>query len=393
MQSDPAITAAPPYYALRMAFFFAGVFLFAGVMLPFFPVWLEARGLTDAEIGSLVAIPIAARVVLTPLAGMFADRTPNRRFAIRLFMAIAVVALLFGWLATGYWSILLTIGVAVIFWSLSVPPGEALALTGVRRFGLDYGRMRFSGSVAFIAANLGAGAIVSLSVPGVIYWLMAIGLLVAASSSLTLPVTPAPLRALDDAERPDKRPARQVLGNPAFLALMTAAGLVHGSHAMLYGFGSIEWQAQGFTGTNIGAFWAIGVACEIALFMWSGRVLMWVGPYKLLLAGVVAAIVRWLAFALDPGLFAILAIQSLHGLTFGATYLGTQYLIARLVPEEMTASAQGIFAMISGLTLAVGTVISGPLYSAYGVDGFYFMLPPAVAALGLLIAFRRFAGT
>ena len=44
------MSAAPPDFVLRMWIFFAGYFIFGGVTLPFFPVWLQARGLTDIEI-------------------------------------------------------------------------------------------------------------------------------------------------------------------------------------------------------------------------------------------------------------------------------------------------------------------------------------------------------
>ena len=60
MSAPPATAAAPPHYALRMWIFFAGYFVFGGVSVPFFPVWLDARGLTDIEIATVIAVPGAA---------------------------------------------------------------------------------------------------------------------------------------------------------------------------------------------------------------------------------------------------------------------------------------------------------------------------------------------
>jgi len=68
MTVKPALAAAPPYFALRMWAFFAGYFVFGGVSVPFFPVWLQARGLSEVEIANCVAIPAIVRVLLTPLA-------------------------------------------------------------------------------------------------------------------------------------------------------------------------------------------------------------------------------------------------------------------------------------------------------------------------------------
>jgi PPP family 3-phenylpropionic acid transporter len=391
MEARPGVTPAPPLYGQRIALFFGGYFVLGGVALPFFPVWLEARGLTDTEIASLVAIPMALRVLLTPLAGMFADRAPNRRFAIRIFTVASLITFLFAWPATSYWPLLLITGSAMVLFQVALPVGEALALTGVRQFGLDYGRMRFTGSLGFIVTNLAAGAIVGSVDSEAIYWLMVAGLAAGAAVSLSLPVTPRKVRAIDDAERPEARSARSVLANPAFLALLAAGGLVQASHGVLYSFGSLHWQSLGFSSVEIGTLWAIGVVCEIGLFLWSGAIVRRTGDFGLLLIGTAAAVLRWSLFPLDLSFAGFFAIQCLHGLTFGATYLGTQHAIARIVPDEMTASAQGIYAMMTGILMAGITALAGPLYSTLGHLAFATMVVPPMLAILALVAYRRLA--
>ena len=43
---------------LKMAFFYGAVFALIGLHLPFWPVWLAAKGLEATEIGALVAAGI-----------------------------------------------------------------------------------------------------------------------------------------------------------------------------------------------------------------------------------------------------------------------------------------------------------------------------------------------
>lgn len=389
MQGQSQATAAPPLYSLRVAFFYAGYFLFGGVSLPFFPIWLEGRGLTDTEIASCIAIPLVFRVFLTPLAGLFADRAPNRRYAVRIFMVASVAIFFLAWPATTYWPLLIFTGGAMILWHLSLPVAEALALTGVRRFGLDYGRMRFAGSLSFILANLGAGAILGFVVPEVIFWLLAAGLIATMIAGFLLPVTPPQVRALDDQAKPRGGRSRHVLANPALLMLLAASGLVQATHGVVYSFGSIYWQRIGFSGVEIGGLWAIGVVCEIVLFLWSGAVVRRCGDYGLLVIGTLAAILRWALFPFELGLVGFLLVQCLHGLTFGATYLGTQHAIARIVPEEMTASAQGIYAMMTGILMAGAVAIGGPLFGALEGGAFAVMVIPASLAMLILVIYRR----
>lgn len=385
--------AAPPNYVVRMWLFFGGYFVFGGVMLPFFPVWLEARGLSDVEIAQVIAIPTLFRVFLTPFAGAFADRVRNRRFAVILFTVPAAIVFVFAYPATGFLPLLLVTGAAITLWTLAILPAEALTLTGVRRYGLDYGRMRVMGSVAFIVANLTSGALLTLLWPDAIYFFLLFALVTSAVVSFALPVTPPAIRALDDAAKPDTRPSRAVLGNRAFLMLVTAVGLIQATHAMLYSFGSIEWASLGYSGFEIGFFWAFALAGEIALFAWSRPLLRRFGAHGLLIVGALATSLRWSLFPFAPatGFVGFALLQALHGLTFGATYVGTQQLIVRLVPERMTASAQGISAMAAGLLIAATTSISGPIYAAWGIDGFLAMVPLAMLGLALLVAVRRYA--
>ena len=156
-------------------------------------------------------------------------------------------------------------------------------------------------------------------------------------------------------------------------------------------FGSIEWRVLGYSDLQIGAFWAFGIVCEVSVFIWSTAALRRFGPFGLIVIGGLAAIVRWSLFPLNPGFLGFALLQGMHGLTFGANYAGVQHLIARAVPERMTASAQGIYAMITGVLLAGATFLTGPIYHAYGIYGFLFMVPIPIVALIVLFSARRFA--
>ncbi|MEJ0013329.1 MAG: MFS transporter [Bauldia sp.] len=392
MTTEPnAVTAAPSHYVLRMWIFYAGYFIFGGISTPFFPVWLQARGLSEIEIAQVIALPQLIRVFLTPLSGLYADRAPSRRFATISFTVPAAFLFLLAYPAHDFWSLLITTGIAFTIFGMALPPVEALALTGVRRFGLDYGRMRMGGSVAFIVANLASGALLGIFVADDIYFFLLIALFFAAGISFVLPRTPPAVRAEDDAAKPDVRSSREVLGNRAFLAILIAVGVVQGSHAILYSFGSIEWHALGYSSFQIGAFWAFSLVCEISVFAFARPLVKRFGAHNLLLIGAGATVVRWILFPLMPPLgFAGFAFtMALHGLTFGATYLGAQQTIARMIPEKMTASAQGIFAMVTGVSMAVATSLAGPIYHALGIDGFFVMAPVAGLSFLTLLAVRR----
>jgi PPP family 3-phenylpropionic acid transporter len=381
--------AAPPLFAARMAVFYAGYLSVHGVHLPFFPVWLEYRGLTPTEIAICLSVPIFARVLGAPIGAHFADRAPNRRFAIITLVALGLFFWLFADFPTGFWPILVVSVLSFTFWGMAMPAAEALTLTGVRQFGLDYGRVRLYGSASFIVANVGSGFLLTYFLgPGAIYWLILGVLILSLAVSIALPVTPRAIRARDDKERPEPASARAILGHPVFVAVLVGAGLIQASHSQLYNFGSIYWQSRGFSAGEIGLLWAVGTGAEIVLFAIAGFTLKRVDALWLIGMGGILAIVRWVLFGLEPGLAGTFLLQMLHAFSFGATFLGVMKAITERVPDEITAAAQGLNIVATGGLMAVASLVSGVLYEALGVFAFVVMAVPAAAGLLILFGWR-----
>lgn len=379
------MVAAPRHFGPRISLFYTGFFVVGGLVTPFFPVWLHLRGLTPEQIGVCLAFPLAARLLFMPLGSAFADRAPNRRFAIILFALLGLLLFIPATLVSGYWPILLLTGMATATLGMTMPAIDALALTGVRRFGLDYGKMRVWGSISFIVVSLVGGVIIGHFGNGVLSPLLIGSYVIAALSAFLLPVTPPDIRAADDAAKPEVVSARSILTSRSFLVVIISASLITATHAVFYSFGTIHWEKLGFSGGEIGLLWASGVVAEIGMFAISGRALRKVAPERLILFGAIAAIVRWSLFPLATNLWTSLALQMLHALTFAAVYAGMQLAVARDVPEEMTASAQGIWQTGSGLALALATVLAGPLYGHLGAAAFPVMTIAGVVAVVVLM--------
>jgi PPP family 3-phenylpropionic acid transporter len=391
MSRDPQIPTGAAGFAWRLAAFYAALFAMLGVQLPFLPVWLDARGLNAWEIGILLAIPMVVRVVAIPVATRAADRYGALRGAI-VFAAVATVA---GYglvgVAGGVAGIMLAYALASAFYTPLMPLADAYALRGLAQHGRSYGPVRLWGSAAFIAGSFGAGLLLDRMAPGNLIWLLVAAMVPAAVAAAAL----APLGLLgtergarsENSERSAKTPsAGSLLRSKAFLAVALAASFVQASHAVYYGFSTLDWQAAGLDGAAIGALWSLGVLAEIALFAVSGR--LRVGPVALLLIGAAGAAVRWGAMALDPPLALLPLLQCLHGLSFGATHLGAVGFMARAAPVEIGATAQGYLSVAQGLVMAAAMGLAGVLYARYG--GLAYASMAAMAAAGGMCAFAAY---
>jgi PPP family 3-phenylpropionic acid transporter len=375
-------------YTVRLALFFAALFAVAGTKLPFLPVWLDWRGLTSSEIAILTAAPLFLRIIAGPMIAMAADWWGDRREATMALAALALVGAALLGVAVGFWALLAVILVGALAAMGLMPLAETLAMSGVRRGGLDYGRMRLWGSVSFIAVGFAAGPAITAFGPSSVLWLIVAGSALTLAAAVALPADP------DAGEAGNRRPGLgQLMGvqlAPRFLLFLAGAAAVQASHAVFYTFGVIEWQRQGLSATWCALLWAVGVAVEIGLFAFSGTVVARLGAIGLLLLGAVAGVVRWLVMAFDPPLALLIPLQGLHGLTFGAAHLGALHFMSATVPAAKAATAQALYASVTaGIGLGLATLAAGPLYTAFGGRAYLAMSALCVVGTAATLALRR----
>ena len=362
--------------ALRLSAFYAATFLVTGIQLPFWPVWLASRGLTAREIGVLLAAAIWVKVLATPAIGALADKTGGRR-VLMTALAAAALAAYAGLLPAGSFWLLMSLNlIALTTQSALMPLGDTITLAAARSGGLDYGRVRLWGSVAFIFASIASGAALASSSGERVLPLTLGASMLVLLACLCIP----PIRPIEGAATPPGISA--VTGDRRFWIFVLAASALQASHQVYYGFGTLYWRSLDFSDTTIGWLWAEGVLAEILLF-WQGRPLLArFGPIGLMVLGGVAGILRWSLAGVLTGLPLIAALQVLHAFTFGASHLGAMHFLSRAVPPSAAASAQSLYAALSsGLGSGVVMGIAGALYSAFGGGAYCFMAVLSAAGL------------
>lgn len=366
------------------------MFLVAGTKLPFLPIWLEWRGLTLAQISIVTAAPLFARIIVTPVIALAADRWGEHRKTLIILAWIALALLMLLTQAYGFPAILgLTLLIAVA-WTTVMPLAETVAMGGVRAQGLDYGRMRLWGSLSFIAASFAGGWAIVVFGPAVAVWLMVAGAAGTLAAAYVLPAS----SSLDAAAktRPSVTRAEIValVMSGRFVLFLFAVGCTQAAHAVFYTFGTVHWRAQGISAGWAGVLWAVGVSVEIGLFAVSGAAIRWRGPVLLIAAGALAGVVRWSAMAFDPPLAALVALQVLHGLTYGATHIGAVHYISASVPPALAGTAQALYAsMTAGIAMGLATLLAGQLYVASGALAYLAMAGLSLAGLVAGLALLR----
>jgi PPP family 3-phenylpropionic acid transporter len=374
---------SPTSVAWRIALFYSAIFIVLGVSLPYFPLWLKWQSLTPFEIGLVTSVPLFIRIVATPMIGFAADRARSVRQIVVIAGAVGLLSSALLMAASGFWVILALFTVFQVSSMAMMPLAEVAAMQGVREKGLDYGRMRLWGSVAFIAANVGGGLLIAAHGNGTIMPILVGGSVLALIAGWFLPDRKAaPAQA---ARRLNWDEISATLAHRGLLLVMLAGGIIQASHAVYYAFSAIHWQSQGIDGRWFGILWGVGVVAEVLLFAYAGRLLARIGAITMIGIGAAGAIVRWGLMAIDPSFGVLLVLQLFHGLTFGATHLGTVHAIQERVGADRAASAQALHsALSSGVLMGVTTMLAGAVYGPL-LGGSYLVMMVLAMIGGALV--------
>ncbi len=391
MPAEPGAGAAEPLgqnhvrrlVALRFAWFYVAMFGTFGLFLPYWPVWLAARGLSASEIGWVLGVSFWPRIVTSLVLPLWADQHGTRRRMAIWLAAITLLGLIVFGLVHDYWLYLLLSLITGASYAAILPLGEALCLHSAARHRLDYGRIRLWGSLCFMLVSVAGGYGLERWGAAIIWPLVLLGTAATLQACWTLPEI-----ALKGGS-PARHALGQLLRRPGLISLTIGANLIQASHALFYGFGTLHWRAAGHSEGTIGWLWAEGVLAEVLLFALGSTLLRRYHPCSLIaLAGLLAA-VRWLGDSLTTALPVLVVTQALHAASFATTHLAAMHALRSYLPATLQASAQGFYSAL-GLApmFAILTPLSGWLYTQLGGQAFLVMAALALLGAGIVLTAR-----
>lgn len=370
---------------LRLAGFYGAFFSSAGINVPFFPVYLAAQGLSDSAIGLVMAVGAISRIAALPIAGHVVDVTGRRRVPIIALSWCACASYALYHFASVPWHYVAIAFLYGFFTAPQVSLMDSLTMLAVRARQLDYGRLRVWGSIAFMVVTLSFGFLLQ-GRDAQLIWQGTLGLLIMTMAvGFVLPDWKD-----EEGLKRARAPLTAVLSDARFRIFVLGNGLTQASHGLFYVFGSIYWREAGLSAGFIGFLWAEAVIAEIIFFIYGDRLVRRFGPAWLLLAAGIAGIVRWTLMGLTTDAVVLVLVQPLHAFTFAAGFQASIHFVARILPPELSASAQSLSALIAtGLMLAPSMWLAGPLYHAVGPYGYLVMAGLSLGAATVAVAMLR----
>ncbi|MBI3089374.1 MAG: MFS transporter [Candidatus Tectomicrobia bacterium] len=354
-------------------------FFALGTFMPYLPIHFRDLGMTNAQIGVLASV-LPLFITLAPAFWtQAADRSGTKKHFVVLASAGSALAFLFLARLHPFGLVLLGLSIFCFFRSPTGSLLESITFEHLKLRGGDYGRIRMFGSFGFILSVLVIGQLFERWGTPVLSTSMLLSGLGAAACAALLPASPQLQSSAGG------RSLGRLLGNRTYVIYLATAFLMRLSHAGYVTFYSIYLDSLGVSRGIIGVAWSLGVICEVAVLMTSGRIVRRAGVQALILLAMGAAVLRWFLFATATNPGVLVAAQSLHGLTFGAFHVGSVTLIQSLVPDELRASGQGLFtASAYGLGGILGAWMVGAIAAAASIP-VVFGTSVGIVLLALLV--------
>ncbi|SHM70755.1 MFS transporter [Gracilibacillus kekensis] len=339
------------------------------IIVSFLPLYLQFKGLNGTEIGWVMAIGPFVAIFSQPLWGYASDKYQTvKKILMLCLIGLIISSLVF--LQMDTLPLLLTFGATFFFFAAPIGAlGDSLSQRRADQLGISFGSIRTWGSIGFATSSLTVGAILSNVGIQFIVWpylVLAVAAFIVSTRLVDVKVETPPIQFKDIGLLVKKKPF------VIFLILITLITISHRANDSFIG---IYIASLGGSEDLIGFAWFAGVASEAVVFATAG---LWFRKYHPLIfiigAGILYSI-RWYFYAVfdDPTL--IVALQFLHGLTFGVFYLTAFQYVTRIIPKMLQSTGHLVFvSTFFGISGIIGSLIGGVIMDSLGGSSLYLFM-------------------
>ena len=348
------------FVRLSSSYFF--YFALLGLISPYLSIFLDGQGFNSRQVGEILAIMTATKIVAPSLWAILADKTAKPLFIIRLGALLALVSFSLLFWSSQYWPITFCLALFTLFWTAILPQLEVHTLTSLKQSSKMYARVRLWGSLGFIViavlageamSTLGYQAFTSLGV-------IILACLFISTLLLTAKTTATSMKNTNQESTPI---ANKLMERP-FICFFIAGLLLQISFAPYYGFFALFLRDFNYSGLAIGLFISLGVVAEIVAFIYMGTLFRRFSLNSLLIFSLGITAVRWFLMPVVADSVLWLAINQIgHAASFAIYHSASMKFISSHFTKTQQSRGQGIYlGGVYGVGGAIGAYLTGLLW-------------------------------
>jgi len=336
----------------------------------FFALYLKELGVSNVQIGLLVAGGPLIGLVANPLWAYFADRIRNNKRILIICLLGNFVCMQFVFLLDSY---IWIYSIMLFFFAFQTPlftQSNSLILNVIDGTKHKFGEFRAWGSLGWALIAVAAGPVIGYLGIRQLWIVFDFMMLFAIFFTFLLPSG----NEREAKEKFTNKGYFEVFKNKYFITFVILGVLISIPNSINMTFMAIYIKDLGGSSTMVGWSAFATAILEVPVFLLLDRYLKKRSSTMLGWVIVIAMLfsLRWLLMSFATSALQVVFIQLLHSVTFGGYYyMGTQ-LTSHLVPSQYRSSGQAIYGLTwGGVSGIVAGVVGGWMFENLGAFTLY----------------------
>ncbi|WP_082676285.1 MFS transporter [Shouchella shacheensis] len=357
-----------PFTMLKVFNFF--LYGSISILLSFFPLYFQEVGLSQVAIGMLMAGGPFVSIFANPFWGYWSDRLQDIRRVLIVMLIGNVIIVQFVFQLQSLTYVFMAMLVFFMFQTPLLSQSNSMILNAVEGTAHKFGSIRAWGSLGWALLAVAASPLIDLIGIEQLWVLYTILLLITIICSFKLPRSKATKRT--KLTREDYK--RAFFGNKYFMLFVLLGILISVPNSMNQTFFSLYIDQLGGSVVLIGWAAFLTAIFEAPVFLLLDRFLK--KDLKTMMGCLIAVsslyLLRWILMASATSPLEIMFYQMLHCVTFGGYYYIGTVLTAMLIPSQLRASGQAVYALTwGGVSGIIAGFLGGWLFQELGPRTMY----------------------
>ena len=340
----------------------------AASWLSFFNLFLKNHvGLTDGEIGIVIAIQQINTLILLPIWGIIADRFGRKN--ILLLTIILSVFMLYGFI---FQNTFLAVIIFMYLFTLIYNPITSLYDSVVLEYieqtkKSSYGIFRVWASVGWALSSAATGIFIN---EGNSYWIFIIASNLLLINFLILKFMFKPPQAIKQIKSINIGQIKDVFLSDKRLYIMLIIMLFYGIFSSpMHFFINIYYIEIGGGFHHVGYAYLVQALAEVPFFIYGKRIIDRFGARRIVVFTMIVTAIRLIAYGLNSCPYIAIAIGATHGISMGLFILAYIAFVHQFIPSHFRATGQSfVYSFYFGGGLAIGNILTGFLSDRFGMQ-------------------------
>lgn len=352
------------------------------ILFSFFPLYFQEVGFSTVAIGMLMAGGPFVSIFANPFWGYWSDRLQNIRLIIIMMLIGNVIVVQFVFQLHSLVFVYIAMLIFFLFQTPLFSQSNSLILNAIEGTEHKFGAFRLWGSLGWALMAVIASPLIDWIGINNLWIVYSIMMIVTILISLKLPKG-----EVEGSQGMQKGSySKALFGNKYFLVFIVLGILIAVPNSMNITFASLYIDQLGGSVVLIGWSAFLTAIFEVPVFLLFDKYLKKRTSTMIGCLVIVSLLfaLRWTLMSLATSPVQIIFIQMLHSVSFGGYYYIGTTLTAQLIPVELRASGQAVYALTwSGISGIIAGIAGGWVFQELGPKTMY-QLGTIISMFGVL---------